>query len=120
MMDAGYVTLCTLEDKAEPGDLPKEVLVPGDVFPFEERTVGNTRFYAAAGANQRIDMLIRTWRNRAHIGMYALLTDYEGQENEYGDQYRIENVQQLKNLDGLKVTDLTLKRVDDLYEVFTE
>lgn len=120
MMDAGMVTLCTLEDRAQPGNLPREMLVPGDIYQFEERTVGSTRFYAAAGANQQIDMLIRTWRNQAHIGMYAVLTDYEGQENVNGDQYRIENVQQLRDRDGLKVTDLTLKRMDKLYEVFAE
>lgn len=118
-MDAGLVTLCILENTAEPGDMPKERLVAEDTYQFEERTVGVTRFYAAQGVNQQIDMLIRIWRSNVHIGMYALLTEYEYQENEDGDQYRITNVQHLLDGNGLKVTDLTLARVDRLYEVFT-
>lgn len=117
MMDAGLVTLCTLENTASPGDMPKERLVAGETLQFEERTVGITRFYAAQGVNQQIDMLIRVWRSNVQIGMYALLTDYEYQDNEDGDQYRITNVQHLLNNNGLKVTDLTLARVDRLYEV---
>lgn len=117
MMDAGMVTLCTLENIAEDGDMPAEKLVKGSEWQFEERIVGYGRQYEARSVNMRVDMLIRTWRCPARIGMYALLTDYEGQENEAGDQYRIDNVQQLTNDDGLKVTDLTLYRVDKLYEV---
>lgn len=120
MMDAGLVTLCNLQNTAEAGDMPKEMLVPVETLQFEERTVGVTRFYAAQGANQQIDMLIRVWRTRARIGMYALLTDYEGQENEGGDQYQIDRVQHLVDQSGLKVTDLTLRRVDNLYEVLTD
>lgn len=116
-MDAGLVTLCNLVNTAEDGDMPKEQLVPVDTWQFEERAVGYNRFYAAAGANQRVDMLIRIWRAPAHIGQYAVLTDYEGQENEGGDQYQIDSVQQLLDRNGLKVTDLTLRRVDKLYEV---
>ena len=44
--------------------------------------------------------------------MYAVID----QSPEAG-QYRIDNVQHLMNDDGLKVTDLTLSRLDDLYEV---
>ena len=117
MMDAGYVTLCVLENVAEPGDMPKDALVPVDVYQFEERTVGYGRQYAAKSVNEQVDMLVRIWRAPARIGMYAVLTDYEGQENEDGDQYQIDNVQQLLDDDGLKVTDLTLRRVDRLYEV---
>ena len=65
-------------------------------------------------------MLIRVWRVNAKVGMYAVLADYEGQENEAGDQYQIDAVQQTLNANGLKVTDLTLRRVDRLYEVLTE
>lgn len=119
MMDAGLVTFCTLENTAEDGDMPKEKLAPSVTLMFENRNIGVTRFYAAQGANQRIDMLIRVWRVNAKIGMYAILEDYEGQENEDGDQYQIDAVQQTLDGSGLKVTDLTLRRVDRLYEVLT-
>lgn len=119
-MDAGLATLCNLVNTAEGGDMPKEQLVPWETLQFETRNIGVTRFYAAQGANQQIDMLIRVWRVNAKIGMYAVLTDYEGQENENGDQYQIDAVQHTLNADSLKVTDLTLRRVDRLYEVLTD
>lgn len=120
MMDAGLVTICTLENTAQAGDMPKMRLVAGDTFQFEERVVGYGRQYTAMGVGEQVDMLIRIWRENVRIGMYALLTDYEGQENEDGDQYRITNVQQITDDDGLKVTDLTLTRLDELYELFTD
>lgn len=123
MMDAGIVTVCTLEDTAEPGNMPKPKLVPlvyedeELTWGFEERTVGLNRQYQAKGVSERVDMLIRIWRAPVRIGMYAVLTDYEGQENPEGDQYRIDNVQQILDANGLKVTDLTLYRMEELYEV---
>ena len=123
MMNAGIVTICTLEDTAEHGNMPKPKLVPliyDDEelsWQFEERTVGMNRQYQAKGVSERVDMLIRIWRAPVRIGMYAVLTDYEGQENPEGDQYRIDNVQQLLDDYGLKVTDLTLYRLEDQYAV---
>lgn len=122
-MDAGIVTICTLENTAAAGDMPKSKLVPlmyedeELTWQFEERTVGMNRQYQAKGVSERVDMLIRIWRAPVRIGMYAVLTDYEGQENPAGDQYRIDNVQQLIDDHGLKVTDLTLYRMEEYYEV---
>ena len=126
MMDAGIVVLCKLENTAPRGQKPKEELVPltdGEYpleWSFKERIVGMSRQYEAKGVNERVDMVIRTWRNPARIGMYAVLSEYEDQENEEGDQYRIDNVQHLYDDDGLKVTDLTLYRLDKLYDVNAE
>lgn len=123
MMDAGVVTICTLENTAAAGDMPKPKLVPlmyedeELTWQFEERTVGMNRQYQAKGVSERVDMLIRIWRAPVRIGMYAVLTDYDGQENEDGDQYRIDNVQQLIDDHGLKVTDLTLYRLEEYYDV---
>lgn len=120
MKDAGTVTICTLVNTAEEGDMPAMKLVAGDSHYFEERMIGYGRQYAAKGVSERVDMLIRIWRDPTiRIGMYALLTDYEGQENPEGDQYRIDNVQPTYDDDGLKVTDLTLYRMDEFYEVAT-
>lgn len=124
MKDAGIVTLCRLINGAEQGNMPKETLSPlkdseGNIltWQFEERIIGYGRQYEAKGVMERVDMLIRIWRAPVRIGMYAVLTDYEGQENENGDQYRIDNVQNTLDDNGLKVTDLTLYRMDTLYEV---
>ena len=127
MKDAGIVTICRLENIAPSGDMPKDMLVPLKdedenvlSWQFEERVIGYGRQYEAKGVSERVDMLIRIWRSPVRIGMYAVLTDYEGQENPEGDQYKIDNVQNNTDENGLKVTDLTLYRMDELYEVLTE
>lgn len=127
MKDAGIVTICQLVNTAEAGDMPKDMLQPLTddddnvlTWQFEERIIGFGRQYQAKGVTERVDMLIRIWRCPVRIGMYAVLTDYDGQENEDGDQYRIDNVQNTYDDNGLKVTDLTLYRMDELYEISTE
>lgn len=111
--DEGLVTICKLDNIAPSGALPKERLVKKEALFFGERTVGFSRQYAAKGVNEQVDRLIRTWRENAiHIGMYAVMED--------GEQYRIDNVQHLLDEDGLKITDLTLRRLDRLYDVEAE
>lgn len=118
MMDDGIIKICNLTDISSDGDMPEEVLTVQDSKYFESRTVGYNRQYAAKGVNEVVDMLVRVWRDASiRIGMYAVLTDYEEQVNESGDQYHIDNVQHLLDDDGLKVTDLTLSRMDELYEI---
>lgn len=113
IFDSGMVQICNLLNTAEPGSMPKEALVPVLSALFGERTVGYNRHYQAKGVNEQVDMLIRIWRTtEARIGMYAVLS-----HSENDGQYRITNVQQMLDEDGLKVTDLTLQRMDDLYEI---
>lgn len=113
MFDAGLLRVCKLQNTAPDGFMPRERLIAvADVF-FGERVVGYNRFYAAAGANEQIDLLVRTWRLPcARIGMFAVLS-----QSENDGQYRITNVQHLLDDDGLKVTDLTLSRIEELYDV---
>lgn len=126
MKDAGIVTICKLTNTAASGLMPKEELIPleyeGEVLTwrFEDRFIGYSRQYEAKGVGERIDKLIRIWNApQVRIGYYAVLTDYEGQENENGDQYRIDNVQPQIDENGLKVTDITLYRLDELYDIAT-
>lgn len=110
LLDAGTLTLCTLQNTAHPGAMPQEHLIPGETCFYGERTVGYNRQYAAMGVNERIDMIARIWQNRAaRAGMYALLDN--------GEQYRITFAQQLLDDDGLRVTDLTMERLETLYDV---
>jgi len=113
MFDAGVCRICEFRNDKPAGLMPAGYLVPvADVY-FGERMVGYNRFYAAAGVNEQIDLMIRTWRLPcAKIGMYAVLS-----QSENDGQYRITNVQHLLDDDGLKVTDLTLSRVEDFYNV---
>lgn len=80
---------------------------------YGERVVGVTRQYAAAGADKRIDKLVRIWRNdEALPNRYAVLED--------GNQYRIDFAQELLDEDGLEVTDLTLVKLEENYDISTK
>ena len=113
MRDSGKATFCTLTNAAQAGYMPAMRLVVSSESYFEERTVGINRYYAAQGVNEQIDLLIRIWRDTSvRIGMYAVLS-----MSENDGQYRITNVQHLLDDDGLKVTDVTLSRLDNLYDL---
>lgn len=116
MKDAGVLTVCSLTNTAQAGDMPKEELTAVATAYFEERTVGYSRYFTALGANERVDMMIRTWRMpEARAGMYAVLSSSEND-----GQYRIAQVQHLLDDDGLKVTDLSLTRLETFYELEEE
>ena len=107
--DDGLISILTLESVEEPGDMPKEQYVQKSQHFFGERTVGISRQYQAKSVNEQVDRLVRTWEDRTiQIGMHAQIDE---------EQYRIDNVQHLKDEDGLKVTDITLRRLDELYEI---
>lgn len=110
LLDSGVLTLCRLENTAPGGAMPRMRLVPVERCFYGERTVGYNRQYAALGVNERVDLLARVWQSRAaRAGMFALLED--------GAQYRVALAQQLWDDNGLRVTDLTLERIDALYDV---
>lgn len=110
LFDSGTLWICKLEDSVKKGAMPKGKLVKVAEYDFGERTVGYGRQYAAKGVSEQVDMLVRIWQDRTiRIGMYALVNGEE--------QYLIGNAQHLKDDDGLLVTDLSLQRLDDLYDV---
>lgn len=111
ILDDGVLTVCVLKNVAPKGAMPREILLPVSSHYYGERTVGFARQYAAKGVSEQVDKLVRIWQNRQiRIGMYILEVDT-------GEQYRVDNVQHLDDEDGLRVTHLTLKRLDDLYDV---
>lgn len=113
MMDAGIATICTLTNIAGDGDMPVYKLVEVSKAYFAQRTISYRRLYAAKGANERIDLLIRMWRDPAvQSGQYVVLS-----ESVTDGQYEIETVQHTVDEDNLQVTDVALRRVDKLYEV---
>ena len=116
MMDAGVLTLCKLVNTAEDGRMPVEQLEPLETGVFEDRIVGYNRYFTARGVNEQVDMMVRVWRMpEARAGMYAVLS-----QSENDGQYRIVQVQNLLNDDGLKVTDLSLERLDEKYDTTAE
>ena len=109
--DSGIVYLATLTNTAAAGLKPEYFLTKISRSWYEERTVGFRRQYAAKGVNEQVDMLIRTHYNpKARIGRYAILGN--------GEQFRITNVTHGKDDETmLRFTELTLTRMDQLYEV---
>lgn len=108
LLDTGIVTVCELNNTAKPGEMPQEVLKPINAFYFGRRSIGYNRLYAAHGVNKRIDLLIRIWRADVTAGQYAIIN---------GIQYRVDEVQQLIDNTGLAVTDLTLEKLGEFYDI---
>ena len=108
--DTGTLQICSVTAEEASGAMAKERLVPLSAHYYGERTVGYGRQYAAKGVSEQIDLLAEIWEDRTvRIGMYAV--------TDAGDQYRIDNVQHKLDEDGLRVTWLTLRRLDDLYDI---
>ena len=109
MFDAGLVDIYTIFNTAEAGDIPKEGLIYGSSYWYEERSVGITRFYAALKMDVKIERLIRIWRvNSIDTSQICKIDEV---------QYRIVQVQHVKNEDGLEVTDLSLERLGETYDI---
>ena len=107
------LVLYSLQNTAAKGLMPKEQLVKTGEEYYGSRVIGYNRQYAALGADQRIDELVRIWRNnQVRANHYAVLED--------GLQYRINFVQHLLDDDCLEVTDLTLVRLEENYDVADE
>lgn len=110
MIFEGTLRICTLTNTAEAGEMPVEQLVIQSYHYYGDRTIGYNRQYAAIGVSQQVDRLVRIWRDdTVTVKMYAVLDDDK--------QYRIDMVQHMEDEDGLKVTDLTLFRLDDNFDV---
>ncbi len=113
MLDRGILCVCTLTNTAANGAMPVEQLTPLSRHCYEERAIGYGRQYAAKGVNEQVDLLARIWYDGAvRIGMIVYLEDTN-------EQFRIDNVQHLIDDNGLRVTDLTLSRMEDYYDVIS-
>ena len=110
MMDSGTCRIYTVTDSAENGEMPAPTLHEyGDYeWSFEDRMISYSRQYAAMGVDQQIDRIIRIWRTPVRIGDVVVIGD---------KQYRIDNVQPTLDDDSLQVTDLTLRRLEENYDI---
>lgn len=105
----GILTICTLTNTGTSGFMPVEKLVVYTTAYYEKRTVGVTRLYAALGADHRIDMLVRvknTVLDDVAAALYVVMPN--------GNQYRVDAMQEVV---GAEAWDLTLVRLEDLYDV---
>ena len=110
MMDSGTCRIYTVTDAAENGEMPNPTLHEyGDYeWSFEDRMISYSRQYAAMGVDQQIDRIIRIWRTPVRIGDVVVIGD---------EQYRIDNAQPTLDDDSLQVTDLTLRRLEENYDI---
>ena len=109
MFDSGLLTLYDLRDMSNKGEMPKMALVEVTKAYYSNRAVGYNRIYAAMGANCKVDKIVRIWHeSRARTEQIV--------EFENGEQYKVTAVQHLKDDNNLSVTDLTLERIEELYE----
>lgn len=110
MQDSGIVKICALKNMAGPGMMPKMQLVLRRRAYYSEMSVGYKRLYAAKGANEEADALIRAYSVEIPEDCeYCVLDD--------GKQFRIEAKQRHPEEDAF---DLTLERVGSNYDVAGE
>ena len=110
MRDMGVLTLYDLVTTSTSGDMPIEKLSEIGKAYYAEKTVGYNRIYAARGANQEIDTVVRCYNTDVpYSAKYVVLED--------GNQYQISVKQKIVDEDA---TDLTLVRLEDYYNVDSE
>ena len=110
MRDMGILTIYDLVSTSAAGDTPVEKLEALCKAYYAEKTVGYNRIYAARGANESIDMVVRCYNTDVpYSGKYAILED--------GNQYQISVKQKIVDEDA---TDLTLVRLEGYYDVASE
>lgn len=110
LLDSGVLTVCSRSNITRPGKMPAEKLTKKSEHWYGERTVGYGRYFAAQQANEQVDILVRIWHDRdIRSTDYCVLED--------GEQYRIVQVQHAVDEDGLRVTDLSLERLGENYEL---
>lgn len=110
----GILNICTLQNTAQAGYMPTDKLVTVETAFYRKRTVGYNRMYAALGANKSIDMLVRCF-NTSVPDYSRELYVYFPDDNSV--QYRVSAIQEIVEEGAI---DLTLERMETLYEVAAE
>lgn len=107
----GVLTVYEVGNIAPMGDRPKEGLIQkfSNTLPYEERTVGVTRFIANKQEQSTIEQLLRIPRVSG-IARENIVIPIDG------EQYRIKQVQSINDVEP-RCLDLSLERVDTAYEL---
>lgn len=109
----GVVVICSEQNTAEDGDMPKIELVELYRLRFREMTNSITRRFEAKSINVACDRTIRVpYVRGVKENMTAKVTDCDAA----GVQYRISNVDKIMQNTPPTLT-LTLERTGDHYEV---
>lgn len=111
--DDGILTIYSVENVGKPGMMPVTGLVEKEKYYYGFDTLGFNRYYTALQAQQRIESVVNIpgWGNISATDICAL---------DDGTQFRIVMRQPTHDEDGLKITKLSLERMDEQYAVKTE
>lgn len=112
MFDSGICTICIKTETSSGGLMPKERLTKTveNVF-YGDRTVSYSRMYEARGADSQIDRLIRIPEGVAvEPDDYVLIGS---------DQYRVDAVSDVIVKVSTRARELSLIKLEDLYDVAT-
>lgn len=105
----GILTVYSVTDEAEPGEVPRERLSEKIVLHYAEQQLGITRYYQAMQNNVSIERVLRVPR-------HGVITNQDVAITEDGQQYRIDMVQSVEAVFPPSY-DLTLAKVTQNYEV---
>ena len=111
MLDSGTLTVWRGTNASPAGSMPvlKYAQIWGSYY--ADRTIGIQRYYTAMQHDNRVDAMVRVQRTYElkPADDRIILSPYS---HEDGNAYRIIQLQQVLDDDGLPVTDLTLERDD--------
>ena len=112
-LDSGTLTAWRGANTAEAGKMPVLSYAQFWGSYYEDRTVGIQRYYTAMQHDSRVDAMVRVQRTYElqPASDRIVLSPYS---HEDGSAYRIIQLQQVLDDDGLPVTDLTLERDDGI------
>ena len=110
--DDGVLKIYSVENTADPGDMPVTGLVEKASFYFGYETVGISRFYTALQANRQIESVVHIpgWNDIGATDVCVL---------ENGNQYIVPQIQPTLDDDNLRITRLSLERVSQEYVIKT-
>lgn len=105
----GILKICKVTNVAQPGFMPREGLVELCSAYYIKRTVGYGRLYAALGANQSINMLVRCFNVEVPDYTQELYVVFEDDT-----QFRVAQIQEIVEEGAI---DLTLERLEEYYDL---
>lgn len=107
----GVLWVCKLGDIGEPGEMPKEGLIPEWKLRYDERMVGMNRFWSAQQVAATITRLVRCHRLEQVTSLHVVMIGTE--------QYTIRQIQYIPDVSP-PVMDLSLERRMTKYPVRLE
>lgn len=108
--DDGVLTICQVTNRASPGMKPEPVLREKESYYFGYETLGVQRYYTAMQAKQRIEAVVCVpdWGDIQTEDICIM---------ESGRQYKIAMSQPTTDIDNLRITRLSLERLEENYVI---